>query len=281
MDGWRRCCQCRIGGDGRLHVQRATTPWGRPRLPTLTLVRADHKSKALPAATIAGVRSSGIRSVEESRNFQHAGFVGWHRGSAKRRPAICEAITLLDRGCGRRRRKSKQCDKAMNGIAAAGSSLLLFRGDQRHPTDTTRQPLDAELSAIAGLVKRGRSGAILHRVRYGLAYDRHGCGAPVLDDTTTAAMLTTLGAQPALTPAALTRVNDANVTLTLGGTPASALLQATSITAGWSGTLATNRGGFGADVSAANGVPLFTSGSANISRRRPARAMSCLRVARH
>lgn len=47
----------------------------------------------------------------------------------------------------------------------------------------------------------------------------------------------------AVTPAALTRTNDTNVTLTLGGTPATALLQATSLTVGWSGTLAAARGG--------------------------------------
>jgi hypothetical protein len=35
------------------------------------------------------------------------------------------------------------------------------------------------------------------------------------------------------------------VTLTLGGTPATSLLAATSITAGWTGTLAVGRGGFG------------------------------------
>lgn len=42
-------------------------------------------------------------------------------------------------------------------------------------------------------------------------------------------------------PAALTATNDTNVTLTLGGTPATALLQAASITAGWTGTLAATR----------------------------------------
>lgn len=41
--------------------------------------------------------------------------------------------------------------------------------------------------------------------------------------------------------AALTRVNDTNVTLTLGGTPASALLAAASLTLGWTGTLAASR----------------------------------------
>lgn len=44
-----------------------------------------------------------------------------------------------------------------------------------------------------------------------------------------------------VTPAALTKVDDTNVTLTLGGTPSTALLQATSLTLGWTGTLADGR----------------------------------------
>lgn len=47
------------------------------------------------------------------------------------------------------------------------------------------------------------------------------------------------------TPSALTKVDDTNVTVTLGGTPATALLQATSLTMGWTGTLSVNRGGLG------------------------------------
>jgi len=46
---------------------------------------------------------------------------------------------------------------------------------------------------------------------------------------------------PSVSPAALTRTNDTNVTLTLGGTPATALLKAVSLTMGWSGTLADGR----------------------------------------
>lgn len=52
-------------------------------------------------------------------------------------------------------------------------------------------------------------------------------------------------ASGAPTGSALTRTNDTNVTLTLGGSPTSALLASTSITAGWSGTLAAARGGTG------------------------------------
>lgn len=50
---------------------------------------------------------------------------------------------------------------------------------------------------------------------------------------------------PGTTPAALSKVDDTNVTLTLGGAPGSALLAAASITAGWAGQLAVTRGGTG------------------------------------
>jgi hypothetical protein len=46
---------------------------------------------------------------------------------------------------------------------------------------------------------------------------------------------------PTVTPSALTKVDDTNVTLTLGGTPSTALLEAVSLTLGWTGTLADSR----------------------------------------
>ena len=45
--------------------------------------------------------------------------------------------------------------------------------------------------------------------------------------------------------AALTKTDDTNVTLTLGGSPTTALLAATSLTLGWTGTLSVARGGTG------------------------------------
>lgn len=64
-----------------------------------------------------------------------------------------------------------------------------------------------------------------------------------------------------ITGAALTVGNDANVTLTLGGTPATALLRAASVTAGWSGTLAPSRGGLGtSSVPIAGQIPIGNSG---------------------
>lgn len=60
-----------------------------------------------------------------------------------------------------------------------------------------------------------------------------------------AGALPTWQSVPGVTPAALTKTDDTNVTLTLSGTPATALLQATGIAAGWTGTLSGARGGTG------------------------------------
>lgn len=67
-----------------------------------------------------------------------------------------------------------------------------------------------------------------------------------------------------VTGAALTKTDDTNVTLTLGGTPASALLQASSLTLGWTGTLSGTRGGTGVNNGASTitlGGSLTTSGA--------------------
>lgn len=67
-----------------------------------------------------------------------------------------------------------------------------------------------------------------------------------------------------ITPAALTNTNDTNVTITLGGTPSTALLQATSLTLGWTGTLAGTRGGTGVNNGSSTitlGGSLTTSGA--------------------
>lgn len=79
-----------------------------------------------------------------------------------------------------------------------------------------------------------------------------------------AAALPTWQSIPSVTPAALTKTDDTNVTLTLGGSPSTALLQATSITAGWTGTLSGTRGGTGVNNGASTitlGGSLTTSGA--------------------
>jgi len=63
---------------------------------------------------------------------------------------------------------------------------------------------------------------------------------------------------------ALTKTDDANVTLTLGGTPASSLLKSVSMTLGWTGTLSAARGGTGLGSVGGDVTLLGSNGSANI-----------------
>lgn len=65
--------------------------------------------------------------------------------------------------------------------------------------------------------------------------------------------------------AALTKTDDTNVTLTLGGTPATALLKAASLTLGWTGTLANSRGGTGTGTYA-QGDLLYASAVNTLSK---------------
>lgn len=65
--------------------------------------------------------------------------------------------------------------------------------------------------------------------------------------------------------AALTRVDDTNVTLTLGGSPTTSLLAATSLTLGWSGQLAPSRGGTGI-ASYAVGDLIYASGATTLAK---------------
>lgn len=108
-------------------------------------------------------------------------------------------------------------------------------------------------------------------------------GIPSLS-TTLPAGLTIPGYQATITGAALTKTDDTNVTLTLGGSPTTALLQAASITVGWSGTLSGARGGSGVNngantitiagnintassftTSGVNALTLTTTGATNIT----------------
>jgi hypothetical protein len=73
----------------------------------------------------------------------------------------------------------------------------------------------------------------------------------------TSGTLATTSQIPSVTPAAFTTTNDANVTATLTGTPATSLLQAVSLTLGWTGDLAISRGGTG--VGSVTTIPAATS----------------------
>lgn len=62
-------------------------------------------------------------------------------------------------------------------------------------------------------------------------------------------------------PAALTKTDDTNVTLTLGGSAATALINPASLTLGWTGTLGVTRGGTGTGTTFTAGSILFAGAS--------------------
>lgn len=66
----------------------------------------------------------------------------------------------------------------------------------------------------------------------------------------------------AVSGVALTSVNDTNITLTLGGSPSTSLVAATSLTLGWTGTLAVARGGTGGGVASGTLLDNITGFSA-------------------
>jgi len=72
--------------------------------------------------------------------------------------------------------------------------------------------------------------------------------------------LSSSGTAPQWTaPAALTKTDDTNVTLTLGGSASTALLNAASLTLGWTGQLAVSRGGTGVSTSTGTGSVVLSS----------------------
>jgi hypothetical protein len=131
-----------------------------------------------------------------------------------------------------------------------GVSTLFSRQDHVHPTDTTRLAVSAATPPATVAPLMDGTAAVGSTTKYAREDHIH----PT--DTTRQALITA---------AALTRTDDTNVTLTLGGTPATALLQAASITAGWAGTLAAPRGGTG-QSSYAVGDLLFASTTTALSK---------------
>ena len=79
--------------------------------------------------------------------------------------------------------------------------------------------------------------------------------------TTLPSGLTIPGYQTSITGQALTKTDDTNVTLTLGGSPNSALLAATSLTLGWTGQLSLAKGGSNANLTASNGGIVYSTAS--------------------
>lgn len=109
---------------------------------------------------------------------------------------------------------------------------------------------------------RGGTNSNLTAVNGGVAYST----ASAIEFTAVGASGQWLKSNGASSPtwssaAALTKTDDTNVTLTLGGNPATALLNAASITVGWTGTLAVARGGTGTGTAFTAGSVVFAGAS--------------------
>jgi len=63
----------------------------------------------------------------------------------------------------------------------------------------------------------------------------------------------------AVVPAALTKFDDTNITLTLGGTPTTSLIQPVSLTLGWTGILSIARGGTNSSAALGNSKVMVSS----------------------
>lgn len=125
-------------------------------------------------------------------------------------------------------------------ILKAGSSLADLETRSASAL-TSGTLLDARMPALTGDVSStvGTVATTLATVNSTVGTFGSGTTIPVLS-VNGKGLVTGVVAQP-ITTGALTRVNDTNITATLGGTPATALLKAVSITLGWTGTLAAAR----------------------------------------
>lgn len=127
-------------------------------------------------------------------------------------------------------------------------------GDSLGVIIATKQPTGNYITALTGDVTASGPGSVaatLATVNSNVG--TFGSATQVAQVTVNGKGLTTAASNVTITPAAtsitgagdLTKTDDTNVTLTLGGTPTGSLLKSTSITAGWTGTLAATRGGTG------------------------------------
>ncbi len=144
-----------------------------------------------------------------------------------------------------------------------GSTVITARILGRTQIGTSQQ-FDVSDS---GVVTAGTWNGTLIGVTYGgtgANLSATGGASQYLKQSSSGAAITvgTIPASDIASGAALTRTNDTNVTLTLGGTPTTALLAATSLTLGWTGQLDLTRGGTNASLTASNGGIVYSTASA-------------------
>jgi hypothetical protein len=120
---------------------------------------------------------------------------------------------------------------------------------------------------LAGTLITSNGGTGLSSYTAGdLSYYASGTTFTKLAIGATGRFLSSTGSAPQWSaPAALTETDDTNVTMTLGGTPSTALLTSVSMTLGWTGTLAVSRGGTGAgtaSITSFNNITGYTASGA-------------------
>lgn len=153
---------------------------------------------------------------------------------------------------------------AYNTSVFPAALMPAYTGDVTKPSGSTVTTYNnAVPTTKGGLPTGGTTGQALTKINatdYNTQWTTLGGGSGTVTSITATAPIVvtptplTASGVISVTGSALTKTDDTNVTLTLGGTPATALLQPTSLTLGWTGTLAVARGGTGAATAAANTV---------------------------
>lgn len=173
-------------------------------------------------------------SFDGSANVSAAGTLATVNSSPGTFGSASQSLTATVDGKGRITSLSAQT------IAAAWASITGKPTTLAGYGITDAQPLDGDLTSLAAATGT-------NTIYYRSAADTW---SPVVIGTGLGFTGGTLSASGA-TGAALTKTDDTNVTLTLGGSPATALLAAASLTLGWTGQLAITRGGTGASTASA------------------------------
>jgi len=122
----------------------------------------------------------------------------------------------------------------INARVKRGSVFVIMGGSGSGKSTLLRHMIGLQCPAQGDILYRGASS---------WAYLTPGTSGNFL--TTNGASSNPSWTSGAVAGAALTKTNDTNVTLTLGGSPTTALVNAASLTLGWTGTLAVGRGGTG------------------------------------
>lgn len=132
--------------------------------------------------------------------------------------------------------------------------------------DISLQPTSNTTTATGNLSASGTvTGNIVNATTGFKINNGNATAGNVLRGNGTNFVASTLSASDIASGQALTKTDDTNVTLTLGGTPSTALLAAASLTLGWTGQLAISRGGTGSSTGSINapGALTFTAGNNN------------------